>query len=207
MAVVDGPLHSDKASGQVGKTAIFQTYKGRSYAKKYAVPGNTPGHDKMNQTPDQLAVQAQTKSLMQHWKTISAIDQATWDALAIPARISRVNAYLRENYLRIGTGREPTDVWPPIETTPGTSVTGATTPDATGSYAPIDDFNSHPAWQRTAPPNMYIFWDSVGETYTISPELADEPNVAFWKETQTDDPNGTYTGNTLSNGDPTVANA
>ena len=114
MAYVTGPLHSLEASGQIAEEIIFQTYNGRTYAKAYAVPGNTPGFNKMNQKPAQLAVQAITKSLMQAWKTIAPADQATWDALAKPNRISRVNAYLKYNFARHTIGLDPTEVYPPL---------------------------------------------------------------------------------------------
>ncbi len=49
---------------------------------------------------------------MEHWPDIAPADQATWDALAIPARISRINAYMIENWKRFRSGKPTTDVWP-----------------------------------------------------------------------------------------------
>jgi hypothetical protein len=40
MAKVIGPLHSDGASGQIGKTLIFAAWKGIKYCKAYTIPGN-----------------------------------------------------------------------------------------------------------------------------------------------------------------------
>jgi len=124
MATVKGPLHSTAASGQFGKAMIFQGYRNRHYVKRYAFP-NLKSHPA---TPAQLAIQAQTKTLMQHWPDIAPADQATWDALAIPARIERVNAYLIENYKRFMAGLTPRDQWPfPAQTRIYTG--GSATPD------------------------------------------------------------------------------
>jgi hypothetical protein len=124
MATVKGPLHSTAASGQFGKAMIFQGYRNRHYVKRYAFP-NLKSHPA---TPAQLAIQAQTKTLMQHWPDIAPADQATWDALAIPARIERVNAYLIENYKRFMASLTPRDQWPfPAQTRIYTG--GSATPD------------------------------------------------------------------------------
>lgn len=171
MARVTGPLHSNTASGQLAKTLIFQTYRGRSYAKKYAVPGNTPGFDKPNQSPAQLAVQALTKSLMQHWPEISTEDQATWDALAIPQRIERVNAYLKYNYARNAVGLDPTDVYPPGPEylPPLKVVTGEPTPDVTGTWGYDGEFTSHgitaSSWKKIIGGSTFYLWcgDGAGQ--------------------------------------------
>lgn len=40
MAKVTGPLHSDGATGQLGKTIVFGVWKGVAYVRKYVVPAN-----------------------------------------------------------------------------------------------------------------------------------------------------------------------
>src|SRR5665648_108836 len=40
MAKVTGPLHSDGASGQLGKAIVFAAWKGIAYVRKYVVPAN-----------------------------------------------------------------------------------------------------------------------------------------------------------------------
>jgi len=130
MAQVYGPLQSESASGQFAETLIFQPYRGKTYVKAYGKPDWT-AHPP---TAAQLAVQAMNKSLMEAWPAISAADKATWDALAIPARISRVNAYLRENFKRLRSGRLATDVWPAVDVLPAPTVTDLSnhTPDPYG---------------------------------------------------------------------------
>jgi hypothetical protein len=203
MAVVDGPLHSNQASGQVGKTTIYQTYHGRTYAKRYAVPGNTPGFSKMNQTDAQLAVQEATKALMQMWPTIPPDDQATWDALAIPQRISRINAFLRENY-RLGfSGQDMTTVWPPVEIPMQLKVTGTTSPTTAATYNRADDFNGKPLWKKTPAEYRYIQYDDVNLRYTITRTPGSDPQDG-WTNGLTI-PEGLYTPFGTYTGTPTVA--
>jgi len=113
MALVTGPLHSQSASGQFGKTLIFQESMRRHVVKAYGKP-NWTVHPP---SAAQLAIQALTKKLMQHWEEISLVDQATWDALATPAQVSRVNSYLKENYARYRSGRAMLEAWPDTTTT------------------------------------------------------------------------------------------
>jgi hypothetical protein len=119
MAQVYGPLQSQSASGQFAEALIYQRYHGKNYVKAYGKP-NWTSHPA---TAPQLAVQAMNKLLMEAWPAISAADKATWDALAVPARISRVNAYLRENFKRLRSGRLATTVWPAVEVLPAPTVT------------------------------------------------------------------------------------
>lgn len=180
MAYVNGPLHSKTAAGKIAKTTIYQTYRGRTYAKAYAVPGPTPGHATMNQTPAQLEIQAFTKALMQHWPEISTADQATWDALALPKRISRVNAYLRYNYARRAVALDPTDVYPPA-TPPVVAITVGyyeemPDPDCTGDYALIGEYDGQPLYERIAPPAFLIMWIAGPDMWIIT-QLGDDPPI------------------------------
>jgi hypothetical protein len=168
MAYVRNPLHSRAARGQVGKSAIFQTYHGRTYAKAYAVPGNTPGATKMNQSPAQLALQATTKELMQAWPALTEEQKASWDALAKPKEILRVNAYLKYNFCRLAVGLPTTPVYPPATTeTHGVLITEGATPfDPTvaGHYDEAELVNGRKSYSRREAPPRYIWW---GGDYTI----------------------------------------
>lgn len=183
MAYVTGPLHSTTASGQIGKTAIYQTYNGRTYAKAYAVPGNTPGYSKMNQTPAQLAIQALTKSLMQHWKEISAEDQATWDAIAVPARWSRIIAYMKDNWRRNRINCGTTDTYPAADEIILGTMTAGENPgiqDIAGDYVATTDFDGYPAYRRAGwgtPRYLYYGYDESG--YAVGPTLGSGEWVAY----------------------------
>ncbi|HUW85011.1 MAG TPA: hypothetical protein VMZ31_19695 [Phycisphaerae bacterium] len=199
MAIVKGPLHSESAQGQIGKTLIYQESMGRSIVKSYAVPGNTPGFDKMNQTAGQLAVQAQTKALMQHWLSISPTDQATWDALADPERITRINAYLKENYRRLRGGEPLLDGWPDIYSTITalivTAGTPAPNPDCTGNYQRIADYQGKPAYRRTSDQAFFVYYiaaevswfidDALGTIYEDAGWYNNAPNITTAYDFQT----------------------
>jgi len=185
MAIVKGPLHSESAQGQIGKTLIYQESMGRSIVKSYAVPGNTPGFDKMNQTAGQLAVQAQTKALMQHWLDISPTDQATWDALAVPARISRINAYLKENYRRLRGGEPLLDGWPDIYSTLTalivTAGSPAPDPDCTGNYQRIADYDGKPCYRRTSDQAFFVYYIPAEIAYFIADTIGLPYEEAGWQ--------------------------
>jgi hypothetical protein len=195
MAIVTGPLHSTDAAGQIGKAIIYEHWRGRHYAKAYCVPGNTPGYEKMNQTPDQLAVQAETKILMKHWPEIPPADQATWDELAIPARTERINEYLKENWKRFRSGRPQLDGWPDIETPTidyvMTAGEPAPDPDCTGNYTQIADHNGKPAYKRLSTPVYYVYYDTDTTCYAIDEDLGTAPSEALWY-LSSETPGGTY---------------
>lgn len=131
MAQVFGPLHSESASGQFAKTLIYQGYHGKNYVKAYG----KPNWDVHPPTAPQLAVQALTKQLMQHWEDIQETDRATWDTLAVAARVSRVNSYLKENYARHRAGRQPIDWYP--ETEPYRIYSGGTLTADLDDWTPV----------------------------------------------------------------------
>lgn len=136
MATVTGPLHSLEARGQLAQTIIYQESMGRHVVKAYG----KPNWDTHPPTEAQLEIQAETKLLMQHWPDIAPADQATWDALAIPAAISRVNAYLQENYRLFLAGRTRRDRWP-LSTQVRIYSGGTATPDLSNWMPPYNHTN------------------------------------------------------------------
>jgi len=191
MAVVTGPLHSQSASGQLGKTLIYQSSRGQNVVRAYGQP-NWTAHPP---TAPQLAVQAFTKLIMEHWETIPTVDQATWDALAEPANISRVNAYCIENWRR-HRGDEPLlDGWPDIYST---LVAGIVTPegdplipDASGNYQRIADYNGKPGYKRIAAPPYWILWDSTVSAWGFDDEFGTSADWSLWKRSYSN-PEGAY---------------
>jgi len=184
MALTQSPLFSLDAKGQLAQTAIFQEYQHKTYIRAYG----EPNWDEHPPTEPQLAVQAQTKSLMEHWEEITAADKATWDALAIPKRVSRINSYLQENYRRLRTGRLATDFWPAIEPSPLMRVTEKCNPNNSGYYPQIENINDHPAWQKTA--SFYIFFFPDISRYVIA--LSTTPTNYWMKTTQVTQAEGAY---------------
>jgi hypothetical protein len=184
MAYVTGPLHSEKASGQIAKSAIYQTYKNRTFVRGYAVPGNTPGHDKMNQSDAQLAHQAQFAAIAAAWVAASDSDKTSWAAIADQDRITNYAAYTRENWKRVLSGREITTVWPPAAAFP---VDAELTkvgdppwePDITGNFHQIEDIDLLPAYQHNSL-NYWVFHTAFYGSYVISDNLDLGSSVHAW---------------------------
>lgn len=184
MAQVFGPLMSESASGQIAQTLIYQRYRGKNYVKAYG----KPDWDVHPPTGPQLAVQAMNKLLMEAWPGIAELDKATWDALAIPQRLSRVNVYLRENFKRLRSGRLATDFWPAVETPPyptTATVSGELDPDATGTYDLQEaQFNDQPCYKHETE-EYYIFYDNLSPCWTIAATLANAPENGWVTNAET----------------------
>lgn len=114
MAGVTGPLFSLSASGSIGDAVVYASWKGRPYVRKHAIPANP-------KSVGQVSVRAMMKFLTQFWATLTAAQQATWDARAAATDISPFNAYVSYNAERWGRFAFPSKDDPATETgTPGT---------------------------------------------------------------------------------------
>jgi hypothetical protein len=179
MATVTGPLHSDQASGTIAAQLTYRRSKRGTTVTAYSRPGSV---NPFAATEAQLAVQARTKEIMQTWPTLSPTQQATWDALAVPLNVARINAFQQTNFLRMSQGQALTPVWPP-EAPPAAELliySGIDTPPdlnywtphfTDGGHLTIDGFNV------TATPDLYsLFIDDpsglTGEfTFDTLPNL------------------------------------
>lgn len=90
MAKVTAPLMSLGASGSVGGAITFSTWKGRPYVRQLVKPANP-------KSPLQVSTRAVMGFLAKNWSTISAADQATWQAIADTIVASPFNAYTKTN--------------------------------------------------------------------------------------------------------------
>ena len=85
-ALVNGPLFSLDASGQLGKALVYAKWKGRAYVREYVIPSN----------PRSLAQQFQRgmlAALTRWWAGTGATQRATWQALADAGTYSTFNAF------------------------------------------------------------------------------------------------------------------
>lgn len=90
MALVNGPLFSLEAAGQIGKAIVFAKWKGRDYVRQYVIPAN----------PRSLAQQFQRGilgSLSKWWAAIPTAMQDDWQDLADLGNYSKFNAYTKYN--------------------------------------------------------------------------------------------------------------
>jgi hypothetical protein len=117
MVKLTGPGLGHGARGALGDSVIFSTSKGRAYLKTHRKP-------KQPRTPDQIAMRAIMAFISSQWSAITAGDQATWDAPALPDNLSHINAYQRQNLTRWRNRQAPGNRYPILEDDdPGTGET------------------------------------------------------------------------------------
>ena len=78
------------ASGSLGKTITYATWKGRPYARELVTPANP-------KSGAQVGMRSMFGYLSQRWASLPAADQASWDAQAEQITASPFNAYMRFN--------------------------------------------------------------------------------------------------------------
>lgn len=108
MAIVHGPLFSMSASGTVGKTIVYSSWKGRPYVRERVIPSNP-------KSGAQTGRRAMFKFLTQEWNAILASAKATWQDLADQLIASRFNAYVSHNMARWHHFNTPTTNYPAAE--------------------------------------------------------------------------------------------
>jgi hypothetical protein len=90
MSKVTAPLLSFGASGQVAKTQIYSTWKGRPYVRRYAIPSNP-------NTAEQQATRTVFSWLNDAFKYFPGSAVAAWQAYANSLRITDRNAWIKAN--------------------------------------------------------------------------------------------------------------
>jgi len=75
MAKSTGPLLSFDARGQIAKTQVYASWRGRQYVRRYVIPANP-------RTTGQTSVRNAFKLLQNMWKVAPANAQAPWIAAA-----------------------------------------------------------------------------------------------------------------------------
>jgi len=94
------PLLSFDAAGQIAKTQVYATWKGRPYVRRYVVPANP-------NTAEQQLTRNTFKFLNDLWKYFPQAAAAAWTLYGDNNRITNRNAWLKAN---ISTLREATDL-------------------------------------------------------------------------------------------------
>jgi hypothetical protein len=102
MALVNGPLFSLEASGQLGKAIVYSKWKGRAYVREYVVPTNP-------RTLDQVIQRGNLGALSKWWAGLpdDPTARASWDALAAAKTISPFNAMLSYNLEQLRDNQAP----------------------------------------------------------------------------------------------------
>ena len=116
-AVVIGPLYSVSASGKVGDSMVYGTWRGINWVRAYAIPANP-------QSTKQVNVRTAMNLLVEKWKTLSQSSKDEWNDFAEGKRQSGVNFFTgrgMDAYIaQIGVDTTPASVAysgvPPAET-------------------------------------------------------------------------------------------
>jgi len=100
MVKLKGPLGSAEARGSFGDSAVFSSWKGRSYARSKTIPTNP-------KTPMQVSTRAMMAFLANQWSTLTEVQKATWNAAASNAKIPAYNQFISANLGRWSELRAP----------------------------------------------------------------------------------------------------
>jgi len=117
MVKVAAPALSLAASGKLGGSLVFATWKGRPYVRTLVKPSNP-------KSGGQTGVRAMFKFLAQIWQSLSTVEQATWQTYADQLVASPFNAFMSRNQFRWRNWLGPTKEDPAAEV--GTAAGGNT---------------------------------------------------------------------------------
>ena len=90
MATVTAPLLSFGASGQIGKTQVYSTWKGRPYTRRYVTPANP-------QSTEQSLTRDTFSWLNSVWKIAPADFRLAWTASAKGQVMTDRNLFIKKN--------------------------------------------------------------------------------------------------------------
>lgn len=90
MAVVTAPLLSFSARGQIAKSQVYASWKGRPYVRRYTIPA-------FRRSDEQNLTRNTFSWLNNTWKFSSGIFQAPWVAFAQGKVLTDRNAFLQQN--------------------------------------------------------------------------------------------------------------
>lgn len=96
MSKVTAPLLSFGASGQIAKSLVYATWKGRAYSRRYIVPANP-------NTTDQQETRDTFKFLNNVWKYMPAEAIDAWLAYANASRFTSRNGWIKVNLSNLRT--------------------------------------------------------------------------------------------------------
>lgn len=91
MAKTIGPLFSIDASGSIADTIVYAKWKGRNYARMYAIPQNP-------QTVNQMIQRNKFAAAVSGWQVQTVPVKAEWGVAADPYQFSGFN-YFHQQYL------------------------------------------------------------------------------------------------------------
>lgn len=90
MAIVSGPLLSMSAAGQIAKTQVYATWKGRPYVRRLVIPSNP-------RSADQTLTRNTFTWLNNVWRLAPANFQDPWTEYARGLVMTNRNAFIKRN--------------------------------------------------------------------------------------------------------------
>lgn len=101
MAKVTSPLFSFGATGALGKSIVYGSWKGISYARRYAVPSNP-------KTAAQVAHRTLFSNAVTEWQGLDAAVKTQWNEAASGYPLTGFNLYVKSYIETDGTPVLPT---------------------------------------------------------------------------------------------------
>lgn len=95
MAKLKGPLHSEKASKQLGHNLIFKTYGNRSILTRYNKPGGTKPFKK---STDQTQMRTTYGEAVEAWRNLSNNEKQAYNDQAKSKPYSGYNLFMKEYF-------------------------------------------------------------------------------------------------------------
>lgn len=196
MARVQGPLHSDGASGSIAGQLTFSSWKGRQYVRRLVIPSNP-------RSATQTAFRAMMKFLSQAWASLATARKNSWQDRATQMQVSLFNAYTSYNQDRWSDAIEPVQD-ATYTHTPSGNTTGTPVPTAVGRQVTVDltHFAASSAWgyivyRKLAGAPTGVLAEVVGVVPDVGGvgQLVDNvPSAGTWhyKALQFDDLGDTY---------------
>jgi hypothetical protein len=102
MSRTTAPLLSFGASGQIAKTQVYSTWKGRPYVRRYAIPSNP-------NTVDQQETRNTFSWLNAVWKYMPAGALDAWNAYATASRFTARNGFIKQNLSNLRSASDLSD--------------------------------------------------------------------------------------------------
>lgn len=171
MASLKGPLFSLEAHGQVAQTVIYETHRGRPYAKAYGKPSKPA-------SADQLTHRARIKALATTWRGLSVEDKATWATYCTDQTWNHYARFIDAN-TKHGSDQGTTITrWPPSAEPPIAGImtddTQETPTGLAGEYTITATYNAYPTYTRTSG-DPRVLWYKSDENYYVASAAAGDP--------------------------------
>lgn len=117
MATTKAPLFGLGASGALGGSIVFSTWRGRTYVRRLSIPANP-------KSGLQVGMRSSMRFVTQDFTNLTTAQKAAWDTLAAIKNITQLNAHVQDTQRRTrvndGVRRGPSET---AGTTPNAAVT------------------------------------------------------------------------------------